>query len=72
MINFGWAVLVSTLLGIFLQEKEPKGYGFTPQRAAGCRFSLDSSHKRPQLTSPSLLRSVVWGARRSSLHVPPQ
>ena len=36
MINFGWAVMVNTLLAIFLQELPPQGYGFSPQQAAGC------------------------------------
>lgn len=38
MINFGWFVMINTLLTVFLQNPLEGGYAFTPQQNAACTF----------------------------------
>ena len=39
LINFGWFVMVNTLLAIFLESPiEEGGYDFTPQQNAACEY----------------------------------
>ena len=44
LINFGWFVMINTLLAVFLENPiDEGGYAFTPQQNAACKSSIDPS-----------------------------